>query len=136
LNNFDSFPQISSEQAAQYDFQIVHIPLRTVMGSAFFRLPDTEAAHEEFLRQTEDHLRRYLDNVLQLNTQRKLLTFVLGFLIPQQNPLGRFQPRYELRNVMHFIERLNMFLAAETAARENAYFVDIDQISGNIGKRS
>jgi hypothetical protein len=37
---------------------------------------------------------------------------------------------------MHFIERLNMFLAAETAARENAYFVDIDQISGNIGKRS
>src|SRR5580658_6876622 len=108
LNNFDSFPQISSE----------------------------EAAHEEFLRQTEDHLRRYLDNVLQLNTQRKLLTFVLGFLIPQQNPLGRFQPRYELRNVMHFIERLNMFLAAETAARENAYFVDIDQISGNIGKRS
>ena len=136
LNNFDSFPQISSEQAAQYDFQIVHIPLRTVMGSAFFRLPDTEAAHEEFLRQTEDHLRRYLDNVLQLNTQRKLLTFVLGFLVPQQNPLGRFQPRYELRNVMHFIERLNMCLAAETAARENAYLVDIDQVSSSIGKKS
>src|ERR1700677_4200658 len=136
LNNFDAFPQIPSERAAQYDFQIVHIPLRTVMGSAFFRLPDTEAAHEEFLRQTEDHLRRYLDNVLQLSTERKLLTFVLGFLIPQQNPLGRFQPRYALRNVMHFIERLNMFLAAETAARENAYFVDIDQVSSSMGKRS
>jgi FkbH-like protein len=136
LNNFDSFPQIPPEQVAQYDFQIVHIPLRSVMGGAFFKLPDTEAAHEEFLRQTEDHLRRYLGNVLQLNTERKLLTFVLGFLIPQQNPLGRFQPRYELRNAMHFIERLNMFLAAETAARENAYFVDIDQVSSNIGKRS
>jgi hypothetical protein len=59
-----------------------------------------------------------------------------GLRRTQQNPLGRFQPRYELRNVMHFIERLNMFPAAETAARENAYFVDIDQISGNIGKRS
>jgi FkbH-like protein len=136
LNNFDSFPQIPAEQAAQYDFQIVHIPLRSVMGSAFFRLPDTAAAHEEFLRQTEDHLRRYLGNVLQLNTERKLLTFVLGFLIPQQNPLGRFQPRYELRNVMHFIERLNMFLAAEMAARENAYLLDIDQVSSSIGKKS
>lgn len=136
LNNFDSFPQLPPEQAAQYDFQIIHIPLRSVMGSAFFRLPDTEAAHEEFLRQTEHHLRRYLDNVLQLNAERKLLTFVLGFLVPQQNPLGRFQPRYDLRNVMHFIERLNMFLAAETAARENAYFVDIDQVSSGIGKRS
>src|ERR1700728_693899 len=101
FNNFDSFPRMPYEQAAQYDFQIIHIPLRTVMGSAFFRLPDTESAHEEFLRQTEDHLRRYLDNILQLNTERKLLTFVLGFLIPQQNPLGRFQPRYELRDVMH-----------------------------------
>ena len=136
LNNFDSFPQMPSERAAQYDFQIVHIPLRTVMGSAFFRLPHTEAAHEEFLRQTEDHLRRYLDNILQLNTERKLLTFVLGFLIPQQNPLGRFQPRYALQNVMHFIERLNMFLAAEIAARENAHFVDIDQVSSGIGKKS
>src|SRR5277367_3802121 len=53
LNNFDAFPQMLPEQSAQYDFQIVHIPLRTIMGSAFFRLPDTEAAHEEFLRQTE-----------------------------------------------------------------------------------
>jgi FkbH-like protein len=136
FNNFDSFPRLPPEQIAQYDFQIIHIPLRTVMGSAFFRLPDTEAAHEEFLRQTEDHLRRYLGNALQLNAERKLLTFVLGFLVPQQNPLGRFRPRYELRNVMHFIERLNMFLAAETAARENAYFVDIDQVSSGIGKRS
>jgi FkbH-like protein len=136
LNNFDSLPQFPPERAAQYDFQIVHIPLRSVMGSAFFRLPHTEAAHEQFLRETEDHLRRYLDNALQLNTEGKLLTFVLGFLVPQQNPLGRFQPRYELRNVMHFIERLNMFLAAETAARENAYFVDIDQVSSSIGKKS
>jgi FkbH-like protein len=124
------------ERAAQYDFQIVHIPLRTVLGSAFFRLPDSESAHAEFLAQTEDQLGRYLANVLKLNAERKLLTFILGFLVPQQNPLGRFQPRYDLRNVMHFIERLNMFLAGEAARRENAYFVDIDQVSSSIGKKS
>jgi FkbH-like protein len=136
VNNFDAFPPIPEEQAAQYDFQIVHIPLRTILGSAYFRLPDSEAAHEEFLQQTEECLERYLSNVLKLNTERKLLSYVLGFMIPQQNPLGRCQARYDLRNLMHFIERLNMFVATETAKRENAYFVDVDQISSGIGKKA
>jgi FkbH-like protein len=136
LNNFDSFAEIPPAQAAQYDFQIVHLPLRTILGSAYFHLPDDLASHEEFLQQTQDYLARYLCNVLKLNTERKLLTFVLGFMVPQQNPLGRFQPRYDLRNIMHFIERLNMFLAAEVVKHENAHFVDVDQISSSIGKKS
>ena len=136
LNNFDSFPEMPSEQASQYDFQIIHIPLRSILGTAYFRLPDDVARHEEFLQQTQDCLARYLTGVVKLNRERKLLTFVLGFPVPQQNPMGRFQPRYDLRNVMHFIERLNMFLAAEVAKLENAYFVDVDQISASIGKKS
>ena len=136
LNNFDSFPAIPEAQAAEYDFQIIHLPLRTILGSAYFRLPDDAAQHDEFLRQTQDYLVRYLAGVVALNTGRKLLTFVLGFMVPQQNPLGRFQPRYDLRNVMHFIERLNMFLADEVAKLENACFVDVDQISASIGKKS
>lgn len=136
LNNFDSFPEIPSAQVSQYDFQIIHIPLRSIMGSAYFRLPDDLNAHEEFLQQTQEYLARYLSGVVKLNVDHKLLTFILGFLIPQQNPLGRFQPRYDLRNVMHFIERLNMFLAAEAGRLENAYFVDSDQVSASIGKKS
>jgi FkbH-like protein len=136
LNNFDSFPEIPPERAAEYDFQIVHIPMRSILGSAFFRLPDDGSRHEEFLRGTEECLARYLMNALRLNTERKLLTFVLGFLVPQQNPLGRFQPRYDLRNIVYFVERLNTFLAAELARRENVHFVDVDQISAGIGKRA
>jgi FkbH-like protein len=135
LNNFDSFPEMPPARAAEYDFQIVHLPLRTILGNAYFRLPDDGSGHEEFLRQTQDYLARYLSNAVKLNDERKLLTFVFGFMVPQQNPLGRFQPRYDLRNIMHFIERLNMFLAAEVARRENAYFVDIDQISSSLGKK-
>jgi FkbH-like protein len=136
LNNFDSFPDLPGLQASDYDFQIIHIPLRTILGNAFFHLPDDGSRHEEFFRQTQDYLSRYLSNVVRLNTEHKLLTFVLGFLVPQQNPLGRFQPRFDLRNIMHFVERLNMFLAAEVARHENAYFVDTDQISSSIGKKS
>jgi FkbH-like protein len=136
LNNFDVLPELAPEQAAGYDFQIVHIPLRTILGSAYFRLPPSAAAHEEFLLETQASLGRYLDNALKLNAERKLLSFVLGFLVPQQNQLGRFQPRYELSNVMHFVERLNMFIASETGRRENAHFVDTDQISAAIGKKA
>jgi FkbH-like protein len=136
LNNFDSFVEIPTDQAAEYDFQIIHLPLRTILGNAYFRLPDDGSRHEEFLQQTQDYLARYLTNVMKLNTEHKLLTFVLGFMVPQQNPLGRFQPRYDLRNIMYFIERLNMFLAAEVDKHENAYFVDTDQVSSSIGKKS
>jgi FkbH-like protein len=136
LNNFDSAPEIPLAQASQYDFQIIHIPLRSILGNAFFRLPDDGSRHAQFLQETQDCLARFLANVLKLNGERKLPTFVLGFLVPQQNPLGRFQPRYELRNVMHFVERLNIFLAAEVAQRENVYFVDADQVSASLGKKA
>jgi FkbH-like protein len=137
LNNFDSFPESPAAQAgAQYDFQMVHIPLRTILGSAYFRLPDDAPAHEEFLRQTQDYLSRYLANALKLNEERKLPTFVLGFMVPQQDPMARFRPRYDVRNLLHFIERLNMFLCAEIAKRENVHFIDTDQISSSIGKKS
>ena len=136
LNNFDTFPDLPSAGLSPYDFQIIHIPLRSILGNAFFYLPEDGSRHEEFLRQTQDYLARYLANAIKLNVERKLLTFVLGFLVPQQNPLGRFQPRYDLRNVMHFVERLNQFLAAETARYQNAHWVDIDQLASSIGKKS
>ena len=135
LNNFNSLPDIPAELAAQYEFQIIHIPLRSIMGSAYFTLPDDAARHEQFLQQTQDCLGRYLASAIKLNADRKLLTFVLGFIVPQQNQLGRFQPRYDLQNVMYFIEQLNMYLASEIEKRENAYFIDVDQISASIGKK-
>ncbi len=136
LNNFETFPEISPEKVSLYDFQIIHLPLRSILGNAYFQLPDDVRSHEEFLTQTQDYLARYLDNIMKLNAENKLLTFVLGFMVPQQNPLGRLQPRYDIRNIQHFMERLNMFLASELAKRENAYFVDVDQISSGIGKKA
>jgi FkbH-like protein len=136
LNNFDTFPDLPPDGPSAYDFQIIHIPLRSILGNAYFYLPEDGSQHEAFLRQTQDYLARYLANASKLNVERKLLTFVLGFLVPQQNPLGRFQPRYDLRNVMYFVERLNQFLAAETARYQNAHWVDIDQLASSIGKKS
>jgi FkbH-like protein len=136
LNNLDTFPEIPTAQTAHYDFQIVHIPLRSILGSAYFLLPDDGSRHEDFLHQTQDYLSRYLSNALKLNLENQLLTFVLGFMVPQQNPLGRFHPRYDLRNVMHFIERLNQFLAAQCANYHNVHWVDTDQLTSALGKKN
>ena len=134
LNNFDALPNLPAP-VEEYDFQIIHLPLRTVLGAAYFRLPDDQASHEAFLRETQTYLGRFLEHALTANTRHKLLTFVLGLMVPQQDPLGRFRPRYDLRNIMHFIERLNMYVAGEIARRENVHFVDIDQVSSSIGKK-
>jgi FkbH-like protein len=135
LNNFDTFPDLSAAQTAEYDFQIIHIPLRAILGNAYFNLPDDLPRHKAFLVETQDYLARYLENVLRLNREHKLTSFVLGFLVPQQNQLGRFRARYDVRNVMHFIERLNMFMAAQLAKLENAYFVDADAVAASMGKK-
>ena len=51
LNNFDTFPDLPSAGLSPYDFQIIHIPLRSILGNAFFYLPEDGSRHEEFLRQ-------------------------------------------------------------------------------------
>jgi hypothetical protein len=54
VNNFDQAPEIPAAQAAQHDFQIIHIPLRTVLGQAYFRLSDDGSEHERFLFRGEE----------------------------------------------------------------------------------
>src|ERR1700675_3424088 len=46
LNNFDVFPDLPAMDASEYDFQIIHIPLRAILGNAYFTLPDDPARHE------------------------------------------------------------------------------------------
>src|ERR1700744_1806255 len=43
LNHFDAFPAIPANQVDQYAFQIIHIPLRSILGDAYFQLPDDAA---------------------------------------------------------------------------------------------
>jgi hypothetical protein len=53
LNNYDSFPEIPGARSAEYDFQVIHIPLRSVFGNAYFHLPDDGSQHGKFLRETK-----------------------------------------------------------------------------------
>ena len=69
------------------------------------------------------------------NQQHGTLTFVCNFLVPQQNPMGRLLPRYDLRNFVYFIEKLNEALGRELQLYKNAYLFDFDQIVSTYGRR-
>jgi FkbH-like protein len=60
---------------------------------------------------------------------------VMSYLTPQQNLLGRLMPRYDLRNPIHFIERLNMELDRLLRAYRGVYLLDTDHIASVYGRR-
>lgn len=120
-----------------FDYQLTSIPMDAVMhinsylNSEYSDLSATEKRFEESVAS----LRRLLHDALRFNRERGLLTFVCNFLVPQQNPMGRLMPRYDLRNHVHYVEKLNECLANELAGLKNVFLIDVDAISANHGKR-
>lgn len=137
-NNGMGLPPKPPRPLADYDFQYVQLPLRFVLPeAAYFHLRyDQPEAYQALFDDTCQTLADQLADVMAWNVEAGLLTFVSNFLTPQQNPHGRLVPRYDLRNLVHFVERLNAFLGAEIAKYRNAYLLDIDQIAANIGRRT
>ena len=120
-----------------YDFQIVQLALRLVLpDSAFARLGQLEeTAHVRLFEHCLAVMRRHLGQALRYNRERGLLTIVLPFLEPVQNPVGRLLPRYDLRNPVYFIQRLNEEMERELAASSNAFLLDVNSILAHQGKR-
>jgi FkbH-like protein len=136
INNEPRLPALP-HRPEEYDFQVVQIPLSSILPSAaYFRLEYADiAAYQRLLRDTEERLTRYLAAAMRWNTEHGLLTFVFNFLLPQQNAMGRLLPRYDLRNPLHFVEKLNEHLSGEIAGYRNAYLFDQDQVKATFGRR-
>ena len=137
FNNAQQLPENLPHPAAEYDFQLVQIPLRSIVpDETYFRLSygDT-AAYETLFNESRARLNRFLASAMRWNKDHGLLTFVANFILPQQNPMGRLLPRYDLRNFVHFVERLNETLAKQLSRYSNAYFFDFDQIVSSHGRK-
>lgn len=137
VNNAAGLPEAPPQPVDAYDFQFVQIPLRAILpdGAHFGLAYDDPAAFEQLFEMSCSRISQMLDALLAWNRQHGLLSFVTNFLVPQQNAMGRLMPRYDLRNFVHFIERLNVHLAAELDRFRNVHLVDIDQIAATLGKR-
>lgn len=120
-----------------FDYQLTSIPMDAVvninsyMNSSYF---DADIAEKRF-SESVSMLKRLLHDALRFNRESGLLTFVCNFLVPQQNPMGRFMPRYDLRNPVYYVEKLNECLANELIGLKNVFLLDADAISANYGRR-
>ncbi len=137
VNDVRKFPESPPADIASYHYQIVQIPLRGVMHDRTFSrldyadLPAHQIAFEEACGRLELHLRTRM----KWNIAHGKPTFVMNFVTPQFNQVGRFAPKYDLRNIEYFVAMLNQELERLVLAYQNAYILDIDRITTSLGKR-
>jgi FkbH-like protein len=137
VNHLSELPEEPEAPIDSYDFQIIQPPLRGVLHESHYL--GVDFMNHESLNALENgalsHLTLFLDNYLGYNTSHGLTSFVTGFIIPQQNPLGRMMPRHSLCNLQHLVPKLNERLEEICLSRSNVHYVDLDEIASRIGKR-
>ncbi len=136
-NYVHELPPEPPRPLAAYDLQLVQIPLRSVIGDDMFWHLDwsDDDAWQRAFDVAVDRVRLMLALRCVWNRRSGLLTFVSNFHVPQRNALGRMLPRYDLRNMVYVVERLNEVLAAEVARHTNAYVLDVDELASIFGKK-
>jgi FkbH-like protein len=137
FNNGSVPPKMPPRPPGEYDFLAVQIPLRSVLPEPeYLRLsPSDLGAWQRLFDQSRVRLASMLWEAMRWNREHGILAFVSNFLVPQQNPMGRLLPRYDLRNLVYFVEKLNEALAGELRAYRNAYLFDHDALVANYGRR-
>jgi FkbH-like protein len=137
FNNTAQIPSSTPMPADAYDFQLVQIPLRSVLPDGpFFRMSYEDAdGYEKLFEMAKGRLSQFLQAAMRWNLEYGILTFVFNFQLPQQNPMGRLLPRYDLRNFVYFTEELNKHLDTETRKFNNAYIFDHDQVVATYGRK-
>jgi FkbH-like protein len=132
-----SLPSEPPSPLDDYDFQVIMPSLRAILIDHYLlRLNyDDLAAYEAAYEDAKARLVMILQDAFAYRERRHLPTFVSNFTLPQQNLIGRMMPRYDVRNIVHFVERLNRVIADEIGRLKDVYLLDIDQISASFGRK-
>ncbi|MCA8077987.1 HAD-IIIC family phosphatase [Burkholderia cepacia] len=120
-----------------YDLQIVFLPMdRIIPDYTYFPLSyaDIDAEEKRFANAEKTTL-DLLDVATRWLKSHKILTFIGNFLVPQQNPVGKLLPRYDLRNPCYFMEKINESLSRRVDGMDNAFVIDMDGVSSTFGKK-
>jgi FkbH-like protein len=122
---------------SEYDFQIVQIPLRFILNEHdYFRLSQSDTEKfESLLERCKERIRQFLDGSLIWNVGHGIVSFIYNFMVPQQNPMGRLLPRYDLRNMVYFVEKLNESFGESLSQYGNCYLFDFDSLVASLGRR-
>ena len=136
FNNGSVLPPVTDEEARRTDFQLVQLPIRAVMPEHMY-LNDgiSEESAKCWFDLSKKLLRMNLDAATAYARDHGVQTFLMNFLTPQQNPLGRLQNPYSYRNSVFYVSELNRALWDMIAEHRNMFLIDTEQISACLGKR-
>ena len=113
-------PKTLPAPAEDYDLQIVQVPLPSIIPDLDqMRIGyDDIGAYEALFEQALQRLDLFLEEAMAWSDQ--IPAYILNYVTPQQNLLGRLLPRYDIRNPIHFVERINMALEQAVSRFRNA----------------
>ena len=136
FNNGSVLPPITAQEARDIDFQLVQLPIRAVMPEHMY-LNDgiSEESAKCWFDLSKQLLTMNLDAAIAYARDNGVQTFVMNFLTPQQNPLGRLQNPYSYRNPVFYVSELNRVLWDAIGRHRNMFLIDAEQISACLGKR-
>ena len=137
FNHAAQIASISSRRAAEMDFQVVSVPLRTVFNEVYYMSIEYDSIgdYTNLLDRCCSIIAFHLSNHVVHHAENGLLTFVVGFLVPIGNSIGRLTHQYDLRNLSYFVQRLNEYLSDTIKQRgDRIYFVNADHVASTIGK--
>ena len=131
------FPAEPPGDMAGYDCQIIQMPLRVIIRDMMFNnlAYDDKQGFAKAFETARKAVRQHLECRLKWNASHGTLTFVLNFMEPQFNVMGRFHSRFDLRNIGYFVSRLNEEIEAVCQERSNVHVLDVDKLAASFGRR-
>ena len=117
------------------DLRLVQIPLRYLYPEVIVMQTryDDLAAFEQALARAFRTMRRLVEQLDGGSPDRP--TFFLNYPLPQRGALGRLMPRYDPRNPIFFIQRLNRQLSDLANAYPGGHILDVEQCAAAFGRR-
>jgi len=137
FNNASALPIINKDQAHTFDFQILQLPMRSLLAEGLYfglSYDDAQGFRDAFTVACQN-LERNLEAGLAYNREFGIVTYVMNLLTPIQNNMGRTGARYNLNNMVYFVEELNRHLCSLMEKYSNVYLLDSEQIVSTFGKR-
>jgi FkbH-like protein len=129
FNNAGQLPE--KPPASGYDLQLVQLGLRSIFPDEPFLRHD----RGELFELGEQRLVSLLDSALRWNTEFGLPTLICNFMEPQQNPMGRLLPKFDLSNPGQLIRRINQRIEQYAGSRKNVFVLDLDGLAAIFGRR-
>lgn len=136
--NFVSvLPDAPPAPPADYNFQYLQIPLRSVLSDRViwgFRFNE-EGFTKTILEDAYDVIDAMLSSAMIYNERHGLLTFVSNFIVPQMNTASSLHERGSTDDLVTLVQKLNAYLNKKIATYKNAYLLNVDAVAASIGKR-